>query len=360
MANANGSSAGGASASHGDPRMAISHEQYLRASMASVHRAAPGAANNVHHQYPAGLIQPPVGMPVHHVPAVSRPPYSPQIAVPPPLQPSFVPPPENSAAQSQLPTEHYLDYSQSDNVASSHLVRGEDFATNFTMSPSMVPTSPFRLMSPRSPKYTSTQIFEETNFEQTNKLEDTSRIFGSGDIKSENSEEQDPTPAVKMEDPNQGNGQVNVMSRIVNCQDYRIVLRKDLTNSDVGNIGRIVLPKKDAEPNLPILEDKDGLILEMDDFELPAVWKFKYRYWPNNKSRMYILETTGEFVKRHGLQAKDILIIYRNKKSGRYVARAVKAEDIQVPQCECIKAGNLREECGFVKAPLEAGANDLV
>jgi hypothetical protein len=26
------------------------------------------------------------------------------------------------------------------------------------------------------------------------------------------------------------------------------------------------------------LEDKDGLILEMDDFELPAVWKFKYRY----------------------------------------------------------------------------------
>ncbi|KAJ1273466.1 hypothetical protein BS78_06G283000 [Paspalum vaginatum] len=431
MANANGSSAGGASASHGDPRMAISHEQYLRAaSMASVHRAAPGAANVHHHQYPTGLIPPPVGsMPaVHHVPAVSRPPYSPpQIAVP-PLQPSFVPPPENSAPQSQLSTEHYPDYSLSDNVASSHHVRGfaswgthnnplmslahsttfgsginnnglhqnfspytthtwtttyvsrnpynsiyapatmnmpqthsfhnnhhekdpgEDFATtNFTTSPSMVPTSPFRLLSPRSPKYTSTQIFEETNFEETNNLEDTSRIFGSGDIKSENSEEQDPTPAVKMEDPNQGNGHVNVMSKIkVNCQDYRIVLRKDLTNSDVGNIGRIVLPKKDAEPNLPILEDKDGLILEMDDFELPAVWKFKYRYWPNNKSRMYILETTGEFVKRHGLQAKDILIIYRNKKSGRYVARAVKAEDIQMPECECIKAGNLSEECGFV------------
>ena len=29
----------------------------------------------------------------------------------------------------------------------------------------------------------------------------------------------------------------------INCQDYRIILRKDLTNSDVGNIGRIVLPK---------------------------------------------------------------------------------------------------------------------
>nr|CAB3488678.1 unnamed protein product [Digitaria exilis] len=173
-----------------------------------------------------------------------------------------------------------------------------------------------------------------------------------GEIESDNSEEPDPTPASEIEDLNQDNGHIiNVQSNAVNCQDYRMILRKDLTNSDVGNIGRIVLPKKDAEPNLPILEDKDGLMLEMDDFELPAVWKFKYRYWPNNKSRMYILEITGEFVKRHGLQAKDILIIYKNKKSGRYVARAVKAENIQVPECECIKAGNLSEECGFAVGP---------
>ncbi|CAN6290824.1 unnamed protein product [Urochloa humidicola] len=222
------------------------------------------------------------------------------------------------------------------------------FATNsFTMAPTVVPTPPFQLMSPKSPNYTSTQIFEETN-----NIEDTSTVFGSGDIESDNSDEPDPTPTPEIEDLNQSNGHViNVMSKTVNCQDYRVILRKDLTNSDVGNIGRIVLPKKDAEPNLPILEDKDGLILEMDDFELPAVWKFKYRYWPNNKSRMYILETTGEFVKRHGLQAKDILVIYKNKKSGRFVARAVKAEDTQGPKCECIKAGNLSEECGFAVSP---------
>ncbi|CAL4912348.1 unnamed protein product [Urochloa decumbens] len=222
------------------------------------------------------------------------------------------------------------------------------FATSsFTMAPTVVPTPPFQLMSPKSVNYTSTQIFEETN-----NLEDTSTVFGSGDIESDNSDEPDPTPVLETEDLNQGDGHIiNVMSKTVNCQDYRIILRKDLTNSDVGNIGRIVLPKKDAEPNLPVLEDKDGLILEMDDFELPAVWKFKYRYWPNNKSRMYILETTGEFVKRHGLQAKDILIIYKNKKSGRFVARAVKAEDTQVLKCECIKAGNLSEECGFAVSP---------
>ncbi|PWZ45897.1 PHD finger protein 3 [Zea mays] len=83
-------------------------------------------------------------------------------------------------------------------------------------------------------------------YNESNNLEDTSRVFGGGDKESNN--------------------------------NYHMVLRKDLTNSDVGNIGRIVLPKKDAEPNLLILEDKDGLILEMDDFELSLVWNFKYRY----------------------------------------------------------------------------------
>jgi hypothetical protein len=33
------------------------------------------------------------------------------------------------------------------------------------------------------------------------------------------------------------------------------------------------------------------------------------------------------------------------------VARAVKAEHIPAPGCECIKAGNPREECGFSVSP---------
>ncbi|CAN6241394.1 unnamed protein product [Urochloa humidicola] len=420
MANAKGSSAGGAF--HDDLGRAISHEQY-QAFVASVHRTAPGATNvhqYHHHQCPGGLIQAPSGaMPVH-IP-VPRPPYSSQIPVLPPPQP-FAQPPEH-LAQSQPPTGRYQYYSPYGNTASSQCTRGfadwgthnnaltslahatttygsgsnsinsngfrqnismynthtwtttyrprnpyntaygpammnmtfqtpsfhnhnheKDSGAGFAASSFMIaPTSSFQLMSPELTNHTSTQIFEETN-----NLEDTSTVFGSDDIESDSSEEPAPTLVTEIEDLSQGNGHI---IDIVNCQDYRIILRKDLTNSDVGNIGRIVLPKKDAEPNLPILEDKDGLILEMDDFELPAVWKFKYRYWPNNKSRMYILETTGEFVKRHGLQAKDILVIYKNKKSGRYVARAVKAEDIQVPECKCVKAGNLSEECGFAVSP---------
>jgi len=105
MANAKGSSAGAAGAGHADLGRAISHEQHQAFMMASVHRAAPGTAN-VHqqhfHQYPAGLIPPPVAMPVH-VP-VSQTPYSAQIAVPPP-QPLI--PPRDHRLHSLPPTGQY-------------------------------------------------------------------------------------------------------------------------------------------------------------------------------------------------------------------------------------------------------------
>ncbi|CAL4996043.1 unnamed protein product [Urochloa decumbens] len=110
-----------------------------------------------------------------------------------------------------------------------------------------------------------------------------------------------------------------------NSGEYQVVLRKELTKSDVANVGRIVLPKKDAEASLPPLVQGDPLILQMDDMVLPVTWKFKYRFWPNNKSRMYILEAAGEFVKTHGLQAGDALIIYKNSVPGKFIIRGEKA-----------------------------------
>ncbi|CAO2169918.1 unnamed protein product, partial [Urochloa humidicola] len=109
-----------------------------------------------------------------------------------------------------------------------------------------------------------------------------------------------------------------------NSGEYQVVLRKELTKSDVANVGRIVLPKKDAEAGLPPLVRGDPLILQMDDMVLPVTWKFKYRFWPNNKSRMYILEAAGEFVKTHGLQAGDALIIYKNSVPGKFIIRGEK------------------------------------
>ncbi|KAM3191404.1 hypothetical protein ACQJBY_065058 [Aegilops geniculata] len=110
-----------------------------------------------------------------------------------------------------------------------------------------------------------------------------------------------------------------------NSGEYQVILRKELTKSDVANVGRIVLPKKDAEASLPPLCERDPVILQMDDMVLPITWKFKYRFWPNNKSRMYILDSTSEFVKTHGLQAGDALIIYKNPVPGKYIVRGEKA-----------------------------------
>uniref|UniRef100_A0A453DFU1 Uncharacterized protein n=1 Tax=Aegilops tauschii subsp. strangulata TaxID=200361 RepID=A0A453DFU1_AEGTS len=62
-----------------------------------------------------------------------------------------------------------------------------------------------------------------------------------------------------------------------NCKDYHMIVWKELTNSDVGNIGRIVVPKRDAEANLPALLERDGLILKMEDMRLPVTWNFKFR-----------------------------------------------------------------------------------
>ncbi|RWW17539.1 hypothetical protein GW17_00018529 [Ensete ventricosum] len=103
-----------------------------------------------------------------------------------------------------------------------------------------------------------------------------------------------------------------------------MILCKELTNSDVANIGRIVLPKREAEAYLPPLSEREGIMLRMGDMTLAVTWKFKFRFWPNNKSRMYILENTGGFVRAHCLRAGDFLIVYRNPTSGNHIVRGNK------------------------------------
>ncbi|KAG6469464.1 hypothetical protein ZIOFF_074181 [Zingiber officinale] len=104
----------------------------------------------------------------------------------------------------------------------------------------------------------------------------------------------------------------------------RFLLQKELRNSDVSQLGRIVLPKKEAEAYLPNLTCREGIAINMDDLENLHVWTFKYRFWPNNRSRMYILENTGDYVKEHRLQLGDFVMIYKDDSKDRYVIRAKK------------------------------------
>ncbi|KAL5711727.1 acetolactate synthase [Ranunculus cassubicifolius] len=107
-------------------------------------------------------------------------------------------------------------------------------------------------------------------------------------------------------------------------KNLKFLLQKVLKQSDVGSLGRIVLPKKEAETYLPGLEARDGISIAMEDIGSQRIWNMRYRFWPNNKSRMYLLENTGEFVRSNGLQEGDFIVIYSDVKCGKYLIRGVK------------------------------------
>ncbi|XP_021630200.1 B3 domain-containing transcription factor ABI3 isoform X2 [Manihot esculenta] len=107
-------------------------------------------------------------------------------------------------------------------------------------------------------------------------------------------------------------------------KNLRFLLQKVLKQSDVGNLGRIVLPKKEAETHLPELEARDGISIAMEDIGTSRIWNMRYRFWPNNKSRMYLLENTGDFVRANELQEGDFIVIYSDVKCGKYLIRGVK------------------------------------
>ncbi|KAI3678735.1 hypothetical protein L6452_38038 [Arctium lappa] len=102
-------------------------------------------------------------------------------------------------------------------------------------------------------------------------------------------------------------------------KNLKFLLQKVLKQSDVGSLGRIVLPKKEAESHLPDLDSRDGISIAMEDIGTSQVWNMRYRFWPNNKSRMYLLENTGDFVKANGLQEGDFIVLYSDVKCGKYV-----------------------------------------
>ncbi|GAB4848638.1 hypothetical protein Ancab_003348 [Ancistrocladus abbreviatus] len=85
-----------------------------------------------------------------------------------------------------------------------------------------------------------------------------------------------------------------------------------------------------AENYLPALDTKEGIFITMDDMDGLHVWSFKYRFWPNNNSRMYVLENTGDFVNMHGLQLGDYILVYQDYINLNYVIQAKKAGEQNV------------------------------
>ncbi|KAK9082173.1 hypothetical protein Syun_031622 [Stephania yunnanensis] len=82
------------------------------------------------------------------------------------------------------------------------------------------------------------------------------------------------------------------------------LFEKMLSASDAGRIGRLVLPKKCAEAYFPAISQPEGLPLKIQDTK-GKEWVFQFRFWPNNNSRMYVLEGVTPCIQSMQLQAGD-------------------------------------------------------
>ncbi|KAL9229396.1 hypothetical protein vseg_004865 [Gypsophila vaccaria] len=123
---------------------------------------------------------------------------------------------------------------------------------------------------------------------------------------------------------------LSLPARVIDPRRLRFLFQKQLQNSDVSSLRRMVLPKKAAETHMPPLETKEGIFISMDDMDGMHVWSFKYRFWPNNNSRMYVLENTGDFVSAHGLEMGDFIMVYQDFINLNYVILAKKSAEQEI------------------------------
>ncbi|RHN46684.1 putative transcription factor B3-Domain family [Medicago truncatula] len=87
------------------------------------------------------------------------------------------------------------------------------------------------------------------------------------------------------------------------------LFEKTLTASDVGRLGRMVLPKSCVETYFPPISEPGGVYLQIEDVKGKKL-VFKFRFWPNNSSRIYVLEGVHAWIQSMQLQVGDFGIFY--------------------------------------------------
>ncbi|GIL62714.1 hypothetical protein Vafri_16885 [Volvox africanus] len=96
-----------------------------------------------------------------------------------------------------------------------------------------------------------------------------------------------------------------------------IIFEKALTASDVSGGGRVVVPKSVAEQYFPRLDQPSGVTISAADLDGRS-YTFKWRFWVNNSSRMYLLEGAGELHRNYGLEVGDVMV-FAQKPDGSLV-----------------------------------------
>ncbi|XP_073289188.1 B3 domain-containing transcription repressor VAL2 isoform X2 [Primulina huaijiensis] len=109
------------------------------------------------------------------------------------------------------------------------------------------------------------------------------------------------------------------------------LFEKVLSASDAGRIGRLVLPKACAEAYFPLISQPEGLPLRIQDVK-GNEWVFQFRFWPNNNSRMYVLEGVTPCIQSMQLQAGDTVTFSRIEPEGKLLMGFRKASNIILAQ----------------------------
>ncbi|TKY56608.1 B3 domain-containing transcription repressor VAL2 [Spatholobus suberectus] len=104
------------------------------------------------------------------------------------------------------------------------------------------------------------------------------------------------------------------------------LFEKVLSASDAGRIGRLVLPKSCAEAYFPPISESEGLPLQIQDVK-GNEWTFQFRFWPNNNSRMYVLEGVTPCIQALQLNAGDTVTFSRIDPGGKFVMGFRRASD---------------------------------
>ncbi|KAM0892242.1 hypothetical protein ACQ4PT_025880 [Festuca glaucescens] len=130
------------------------------------------------------------------------------------------------------------------------------------------------------------------------------------------------------------------------------LFEKMLSASDAGRIGRLVLPKKCAEAYFPPISQPEGLPLKVQDAS-GKEWVFQFRFWPNNNSRMYVLEGVTPCIQSMHLQAGDTVSFSRIDPEGKLVMgfRRTKTQEQEEPTKPGTAALNLPDANVNATAP---------
>ncbi|KAF8018728.1 hypothetical protein BT93_H3585 [Corymbia citriodora subsp. variegata] len=127
------------------------------------------------------------------------------------------------------------------------------------------------------------------------------------------------------------------------------LFEKVLSASDAGRIGRLVLPKACAEAYFPPISQSEGIPVRIQDVK-GNEWTFQFRFWPNNNSRMYVLEGVTPCIQSMQLRAGDTVIFSRIDPGGKLVMgfrKASNSSDPQDNQVSIVPNGDLSREGSF-------------